>query len=52
MKTKYMKPQIETLEMEVETPVMTNSIGVSNDEIQPGDGGFRSKRRSLWDDEE
>ena len=23
-----MKPQIEALEMEVETPVMTNSIGV------------------------
>lgn len=51
-KNVYTQPQVEIIEMEVESSIMTGSdVGVSGNEITSGDGPIRS-RKNFWRDSE
>lgn len=51
-KNKYIQPEVEIIEMEVESSIMTGSkVGVSGDEITNNDGALRSRKR-FWGEEE
>lgn len=53
MKTKktYMAPEVEVVEVVMETSVMQSSFGLSDTTVG-NDEEIRSKRRSFWTNEE